>query len=195
MKRRNLLLLSFLILSVLVGTFAFLRYQSAPSEMPVAIKEKTRTQPTPQKRAPAATNQPVAKIVPKKESSNMPRTSKDEQREWLGHKDELIKSGNLQFQNKVSKHWKKDLEIQLRRGLPEKTKLEIFPERDLVILQGEIARNTQQVVVTFQSPRERNSYRALVDSESGKIIRTWDHTIHETLRRPASLSGLPLSND
>lgn len=113
--------------------------------------------------------------------SAMPTTTTAKQkREWLGKMDRKVK-----FTNIASEDWILKLEKSLTRGLPSNTKVEINNERDLVIVNGPLATNAQQVVVIFNSHKKRSSYRAMVDAQSGKILRTWDHTIHETFRRPA----------
>lgn len=111
--------------------------------------------------------------------SSAPDVAK-KKREWLGKVD-----GKIKFTNIASEDWMPKLENSLSRGLPSNTKVEINNERDLVIVNGPLATNAQQVVVIFNSHKNRSSYRAMVDAQSGKILRTWDHTIHETFRRPA----------
>lgn len=118
--------------------------------------------------------------------STMPVTTTKQKREWLGKVD-----GKVRFTNSASDDWKLKLEKSLSRGLPSNTKVEINNERDLVIVNGPAATNAQQVVVIFNSHKNRSSYRAMVDAQSGKILRTWDHTIHETFRRPANKGLTP----
>lgn len=117
------------------------------------------------------------------------------EREWLGKNEDIIKTGKVSFTNKVHPSWNERLKNLLNRDLPERTELSIVNERDLVLINGKKATNAQQVVVIFNSPKKRSSYRALVDSQTGKIIRTWDHTIHETFRRPANSSLTPFPID
>lgn len=114
-------------------------------------------------------------------------------REWIGARDDIIQSGKIAMKNKPHHNWQDKLVVILERGLNPLTKVEINHERSLVLVNGNEAQNAEQVVVIFNSEMKRNSYRAMVDSQTGKVIRTWDHTIHEDLRKPASLSGLPLT--
>lgn len=114
-------------------------------------------------------------------------------RQWVGAKDDIIQSGKIAMKNTPDKNWQDKLTTILGRGLSSKTEIEINHEKSLVLVNGNDAVNAEQVVVIFNSDKERNSYRAMVNSQTGKVIRTWDHTIHENIRKPASLSGLPLT--
>lgn len=168
------------------GVFFWHKNQRAISEREIEVAAIKPQSTAPITRAPAA--KPPAKIIPAKKA--LPK------REWVGKKDEIVKSGRIKFANSVSDEWSLKLEESLLRGMPEDVTLEIKNERDLIVLEGQTATNAQQVVVIFNSPEKRNSYRALVDSQSGRILRSWDHTIHETFRRPAGskLTAFPLQS-
>ncbi|PIP89730.1 MAG: hypothetical protein COW01_08160 [Bdellovibrionales bacterium CG12_big_fil_rev_8_21_14_0_65_38_15] len=122
-------------------------------------------------------------------------TKKDssQKRQWIGAKDDIIQSGKIAMKNKPDNNWHDKLVSILSRGINSKTKIEVNHEKSVVLVNGNDAVNAEQVVVIFNADKERNSYRAMVNSQTGKVIRTWDHTIHENTRMPASLSGLPLT--
>lgn len=137
------------------------------------------------------TNRKPASVEPteKKVDKTLPVSK----RQWIGANDDIIKSGKIAMKNKPDTKWHDKLETSLVRGLPHKTTVEINHEKSVVLVSGHNALNAEQVVVIFNSEKNRNSYRAMVNSQTGKVIRTWDHTIHENIRKPASLSGLPLT--
>lgn len=170
-----------------VGVFLWHKNHSAIANREVEVAAIKPQPSTPIKRAPASV--PSSKIVPAKKE--LPK------REWVGKKDDVVKSGRVKFANTVSEEWSLKLEESLLRGMPEDVTLEIQNERDLIVLEGQTATNAQQVVVIFNSPEKRNSYRALVDAQTGRILKSWDHTIHETFRRPASskLTAFPLQSN
>ena len=116
-------------------------------------------------------------------------------RQWVGAKEDFLKTGNIRMKNEPQKDWQEKLVKILKRGLKNDTTIEINHEKSLVIVNGLNATNTEQVVVIYNGSDGRNSHRAMIDSGSGKILRTWDHTIHENLRSPASLTAFPLQSD
>lgn len=171
------------LLSVILGLFFFKKdsipYKSLSSRKDNISKASKKTS----KRMPANITQDQKPDLVKK--------SKPE-RQWVGKKDELISSGKIKMENQPSPNWQSKLETILNRGLSKTTKLEVNHEKSLVLVNGHNAKNAEQVVVIFNGPDGRNSYRAMVDSQSGKVLKTWDHTIHENIRKPASLSAFPL---
>lgn len=171
---------------LLVGVFWWHKKYQGVIEHEVEVTSTTSKERLPIDRSPASS--PSTKLAPIKKETP--------QREWVGKKEDLIKSGRVKFANSVSEKWPLKLEKSLRRGMPEDVTLEIQNERDLIVLEGQTATNAQQVTVIFNSPEKRNSYRALIDSQTGMILKTWDHTIHETFRRPAStkLTAFPLQS-
>ncbi len=131
--------------------------------------------------------------VPEPEQLQL-KPSTPKKREFIGDKKLIMKNGKLKFTNKPSKNWLTKLEKSLGRGSPSDTKIEIKPERSLILLEGSLAKNTEQVVVVFNSENNRNSFRAMVDSQTGKVIRTWDHTINEN-KKTINLTPYPLQSN
>ncbi len=137
------------------------------------------------------TNRMPASIEPtEKKDDKVKPVSK---RQWIGANDNIIQSGKISMKNKPDTKWHDKLVTILGRGLNPETKIEVNHEKSVILVNGHDALNAEQVVVIFNADKERNSYRAMVNSQTGKVIRTWDHTIHENIRKPASLSGLPLT--
>lgn len=109
------------------------------------------------------------------------------------YKDESIE---LNMLNRVNPEWKELLGNELLRFQKDDTKIIIKDELHLIkILDGK-GQYLEQVVVTyFLKNGDQNSFRALINSETGTIIDTWDRTIHERLkRRPQQLIPSGTSN-
>lgn len=86
----------------------------------------------------------------------------------------------ISYKNKISPNWKEKLAPSLMRFLDPKTKLFIKKEQSLIVFERGIARYTEKVLVKFQTKAGRHySYNALVDSETGHIIKTWNKLQHE----------------
>lgn len=126
-------------------------------------------------------------------STDVTKKESSQKRQWIGAKDDIIQSGKIAMKNKPDNNWHDKLVSILSRGFNSETKIEVNHEKSVILVNGNDALNAEQVIVIFNADKERNSYRAMVNSQTGKVIRTWDHTIHENTRMPANLSGLPLT--
>ncbi len=99
--------------------------------------------------------------------------------------------------NKVSKNWREKMGKDLMRFQNEETKVMVQDEFSVIrIVEGQ-GQYMQQVAITYLLPTgERNSFRALIDSESGMILETWDKSIgektakqKEKIRFPSAQNG------
>ena len=62
-------------------------------------------------------------------------------------------------------------------------KVNIEREGRVVANMGEGAKYYEKVLIHYKMPQGENSFRALVDPKSARLLRTWDRTIHENFRR------------
>jgi hypothetical protein len=101
---------------------------------------------------------------------------------------------NLEVTNKANPNWKSILGMDLLRMQDESTKVIINEEFPIIKLVDGKGRYYEQVIITYLLKNgDRNSYRALVDSESGLVMETWDRTIHEHMRRKkVDLAPIPM---
>lgn len=108
-------------------------------------------------------------------------------RETIGPHPDLLDRAAI---NTFNRDWKKFLGHDLLKFQQNGTKVIIEEEKQLVLLKKEESRLVEQVVVTyFSTTGKKSSFRALVDSENGHIIQTWDRIIHEDIRtRPVTLN-------
>jgi hypothetical protein len=110
------------------------------------------------------------------------------------YKDE---STELSMINKVNPGWKEALGNELLRFQKDDTKIIIKDELQLIKIKDDQGQYLEQVVITyFLKNGDQNSFRALVNSETGVLVDTWDRTIHERYwkKRKQSLEPTGVSN-
>jgi hypothetical protein len=102
----------------------------------------------------------------------------------------------LQMVNSINPDWKDIMGNDLMRFQPADTKLMVKEEVPVIkIVEGQ-GRYLEQVTVTYlQKDGNRSSFKALVDSETGSVVETWDRTIQEHIRRPRGGLFLPSTNE
>jgi hypothetical protein len=98
--------------------------------------------------------------------------------------------------NTENPNWKTLLGNDLLRFQREDTKVIIKEELPIIKVMDGKGQYLEQVIITYLlNNGDRNSFRALVDSETGLVLETWDRTIHEKYkikRKSASLEAVPL---
>lgn len=98
--------------------------------------------------------------------------------------------------NSLSTDWKETLGNDLIRFHNEDTKVMIKEEFPVIRIQNGKGQYLEQVVITYLFANGNySSYRALIDSESGFVLETWDKTIHENYRSKRAGISLPLDSD
>ncbi len=90
---------------------------------------------------------------------------------------------SVSFVNKPSADWEKKLTQSLKAQAGNSLKeLEIKKERSLVWTRDENALLVESVVVSMTNTQDvSSSFRALVDSQTGKVLETWDRTIFDPM--------------
>lgn len=102
----------------------------------------------------------------------------------------------LLMDNKINLNWKEILGHELLRFQNNDTKVLIKEEYPIIQIQNNKGRYAEQVIVTYHlKDGTINSFRALVDSETGSIIDTWDKTIHENQQTKRIQIPIPLENN
>lgn len=105
-------------------------------------------------------------------------------------------NSELQMANSVNPEWKDIMGNDLMRFQPTDTKLMVKEEVPVIQIVNGIGRYLEQVTVTYlQKDGNRSSFKALVDSETGSVVETWDRTIHEHIRPKRGGLILPSTND
>jgi hypothetical protein len=81
--------------------------------------------------------------------------------------------------------WKKRVGDSLLRIHPKGTEVVLQHELELIEVRENEGHPVEQIVVTYlQKDKPQSSFRAHVDPKTGEILRTWDRTIHENIRKP-----------
>lgn len=102
----------------------------------------------------------------------------------------------LEMINVVSREWKEQMGTDLMRFQSEKTKIMVREDASLIKIENEKGRYVEQVTITFlMDGGITNSFKALVDSGSGRILETWDKSIHERISQHREVIPLPDTNE
>jgi hypothetical protein len=116
----------------------------------------------------------------------------------MGELDKKYEDENnsLEMINKINPKWRDIMGNSLMRFQPEDTKLMVKEEVPVIKIQEGQGRYLEQVTVSYlQKDGFRSSFKALVDSESGIIVETWDRTIHEHFKKTRGDLTLPSTNE
>lgn len=98
----------------------------------------------------------------------------------------------LVMSNKLNPNWKEILGHDLIRFHENEAKVMIKEEFPVIKVQDGKGTYCEQVIITYLSNNKiASSYRALIDSETGLILETWDKTVHENNERVPTSFTLP----
>ena len=88
---------------------------------------------------------------------------------------------DIELNNSVSNDWEdKLIEALKNQGGDEVEAVEIKKISSFVWVQNDSGMNVESVVVTIKGKDKKESiFKAMVDSQSGKILETWDRPIHD----------------
>ena len=104
-------------------------------------------------------------------------------RAWKGIGPRPLSS---EIDNEYNPLWKEELGKNLLRFLRPKTKSIVRREGSALIKHKGKNLLVEHVLVKLKSPEGRHfGYNAYVDSHSGKVVKTWNRTIHEQYSRSA----------
>lgn len=121
------------------------------------------------------------------EKSDSKKSGPTETRKLMGVIDEDFNIRDLNFSNEISPDWKDALAENLIRLHSEDTKVLIKKNKSLLKVQNKMGTYVEEVLITYvKNNKPLSSFKALVDSGSGKILETWDQTINEKIRHPSS---------
>jgi hypothetical protein len=88
---------------------------------------------------------------------------------------------DIDVKNPVSEDWEEKLVESLKiQGGEAVEEVEIKRLASLVWVQNDVGINVESVVVTIKGKDNKESlFKAMVDSQSGKILETWDRPIED----------------
>jgi hypothetical protein len=83
------------------------------------------------------------------------------------------------YVNQPSANWEKKLETSLKEQAGNSLKdIKIKKEKSLVWMRDENPLMVESVIITLTNHKKSEStFRALVDSQTGKVLESWDRTI------------------
>lgn len=101
-------------------------------------------------------------------------------REYRG---DYKKNSPLKLINKVSDNWKDKFTKHFLGDIPQDKQaknLEIKHQKSIVDVKQGIGRNLEHIIVSYTKPDGKPfSFEALVDSETGAMIQSWNQTRYE----------------
>lgn len=121
-----------------------------------------------------------------KAKKRRPSSKKKEVRYETYQKREIIgttkkKIASLKKINRPETKWKENLARNILRGRDSKdVSVFIKKEKSFIRKERDGIRYIEQVVVNIKKTNQGSTgYRAYIDSETGKVLQTWDRSVHE----------------
>ena len=177
----KLLALSLIFSVIGFGVWAFFHQSNSVKTKTTVVKKEKKTSP---KRVPAAMK---AKLGLKKLGDRL----------IIG--DKVQKSEDIKYINKTNPEWQTAYTKKLLRlGKGKKvSELKIEHQKSMVQVKRKSARNLEHVRVSYLNENGNPfSYEALIDSETGSMVRSWNQTRYE-FKKPIvfSTEGTALYKD
>jgi len=170
------------------GIYKLIEFQKGPGSSE-AQQWRTFNKVTPQKieSYPTTPEEVEEMHVAQKENPNKKRAPASqkvnpeiEDRPWRGTGPRPL---NAEIENKYNPLWKDELGKNLLRFLRPKTKSIIKQIGSALIQHQGKYIQVEQVSIKLKSPEGRHfGYNAYVDSATGKVLKTWNRSIHEPLK-------------
>jgi Zn-dependent metalloprotease len=130
---------------------------------------------------------PMRSIASVKKSNILIPLKKEPIRKIIGRSDLPFKAAN-----KVDKKWKAKALSNLSKVWIGDKGIEIEHKDSAVFIKNGIAKNVEHVLVSLvHNNGNPSSFEAYIDSQTGKIIKTWNKTRYES-RKPLSVDPTPL---
>ncbi len=94
--------------------------------------------------------------------------------------------------NKIDKKWKDKAVSNLSRVWISDKEIEIEHKESAVFIKNGVAKNVEHVLVSLvHNDGNPSSFEAYIDSQTGKIIRSWNKTRYES-RKPLKVDPTPI---
>lgn len=85
---------------------------------------------------------------------------------------------SVSYVNKPSPDWEAKLHGSLKQQAPNLKEIKIEKENSLVWMRDNNALLVETVKISLKNQQDsQTSFRAMVDSQTGKVLETWDRTI------------------
>jgi hypothetical protein len=113
--------------------------------------------------------------------------------EKKNYQDEKV---NLEMINMQNPNWKDILGNELIRFQNQETKVMVKDEHSVIKIKNAKGQYLEQVMITYLFKNgSLNSFRALIDSETGSVLETWDKAIQENDHQKSVELVIPLQNE
>jgi hypothetical protein len=133
-----------------------------------------------------------------KNTASIQKTENKESRQTVDHNNEPVmvarNPASVSYVNTPSPEWESKLKNSLKeQGGNLIKEINVKKERSLVYVKDENSLQVESVVITVKNQLNvQSSFRALVDSQTGKVLESWDRTIFD----PANVrEGLKIKLD
>lgn len=92
---------------------------------------------------------------------------------------------HLQFVNEINDNWKEDLAEKILQSQRPGTDIFIKRESSIIEIKNNKGRYIEHVSIIVKKPNHlKQSYEALIDTETGKMIKTWNSILYEKKSEP-----------
>lgn len=183
MKRSNKKMLSIVLVIIVIAVFImfaptdFTKTPYTEQNQPSMKKENTRLKHTP------TPNRSIASLP-----SKIGKDKKSLNRQIVG---ELYDLKKIKFNNKVRKDWKEKYETNFLRmaSVKDVKNLKIKLKRSILKVKNNVGTNYEHIIVSYNKPNGQPfSFEALIDSETGSLVKTWNQTKYE-YKKPSKIEG------
>lgn len=117
----------------------------------------------------------------KQVTAPLPTTKSSPEIKVMDPKRNLVERtpASMGYVNQPSLDWEKKLETSLKEQAGNSLKeIKIKKEKSLVLMRDENPLLVESVIITLTNHKKSEStFRALVDSQTGKVLESWDRTI------------------
>jgi Tfp pilus assembly protein PilN len=167
--------LKYLAIFALIGVIGALIYYISHKDQHIASWETFEKTQKDKVKHHKSTSAELKKINAKKETKRVPANIKRE-RVFLGKNKKQIN----EFINQPASDWKEKLGHNLLDHRLPGTKVFIKEVSGNIKIENGKGRYVEKVIVTtITAEGKQYSFNALADSETGKVLNTWNRTIHE----------------
>lgn len=142
-----------------------------------ALTNKSSQRPDSSKSAPFSDSLPPTNLEPN--AGNKKVEIKGRKVLGLSPDEENIEVEDIKIANEVSEEWQEGVKKGLRaQGGSSLSEIEIKRTDSFIWAHEGVALNVESVLISLKNQNgEERKFRAMVDSETGKILRTWDHPV------------------
>ena len=123
--------------------------------------------------------------LPTQKTSKKPESKKEITRKNIGlPHDKKLEEMDLNFKNEFNEDWKKLLGEKLLDNQQDGTRIIIKRIDSLLEIKQKDATFYEVAIIKFVDPQgKQSSFRALVDSQTGRVYRRWDKTVFENYKK------------